>query len=320
VAADLLVNRLGIRIENTPPYRADLKGIVERHFKTINIDMANLPGKMGKDYGERCTEDYRLNARLTLNEFISIIIHCVLLYNNYHYMEYYGKSMQMRQMNIKPVPRDLWNFGMKYLSGVQRTIDRAVVKYALLPSGKASITNHGILFKGLYYGCEEGFKEHWFDSAKIAGRESISVSYDPRDGSCIYFKPSHDSDPIECYLLDSNKIYGQFSTEELDQLRQADHEERELHRPTEDYQSILTNRVIEGIVSNAENMFPKHPDKSAHKRTSEIKANRQAEIDDQYRQSIQNTESSENESSSIPDTPVKSPIQRMLEQVLDEMY
>ena len=51
VAADLLVNQLNIRIENMPPYRGDLKGIIEQHFHLIDVDMAHLPGKMGKDYG-----------------------------------------------------------------------------------------------------------------------------------------------------------------------------------------------------------------------------------------------------------------------------
>ena len=319
-AADLLVSQLGIRIENTPPYRGDLKGIIERHFHTVNIDMADLPGKMESDFGERCTEDYRLNARLTLNEFITIIIHCVLLYNNYHYMEYYGRTMQMRQMGIKPVPRDLWNFGMKYLSGIQRTIDRAAARYALLPSDKASITSHGILFKGFYYGCEQGFREHWFDSARVSGREAVSVSYDPRDASCIYIKPSPDSCPVECFLLDSNKLSGRFSTEELDQLRQAEHEEREVYRPTEDFQYILTDRKIQEIIAGAEAMFPKHPDKSAHKRISEIKANRKAEIEDQYQQSVSNAGIADADTSGASDSSVKSPIQRMLEEALDEMY
>ncbi len=44
-AADCLARELGIRIENTPPYRGDLKGIIEQHFRLINLDMTDLiPG------------------------------------------------------------------------------------------------------------------------------------------------------------------------------------------------------------------------------------------------------------------------------------
>ena len=317
VSADLLVNRLNMRIENTPPYRGDLKAIIEQHFHLTHVDMAELPGKMGKDYGERCTEDYRLEARLTLNEFIAIIIHCVLLYNNFHYMEEYGKTMQMRQMSVKPIPRDLWNFGMKYLSGTQRALSKAAVRYALLPSEKASITVNGILFRGLYYGCDRGFEEHWFDSARIAGRDSISIAYDPRDGSRIYYKPSAESEPLECYLLDSNKITGQFSTEELAQMHRAEHEEREAYRATEDFQKVLTGRIINDIVDKAEAAFPKDPG-SKHQRVSSIGKNRKEEIEAQYQQTAQKKEESTETTAS--QAPAKSRTQLMLEKALEENY
>jgi len=318
VAADLLVNQLNIRIENMPPYRGDLKGIIEQHFHLIDVDMAHLPGKMGKDYGKRCTEDYRLGARLTLNEFITIIIHYVLLYNNYHYMESYGKTLQMQQMGIRPVPRDLWNFGMKYLSGVQRTLSKTAVRYAILPTEKASITDHGIQFRGLFYGCDQGFREHWFDSARISGRDAVTVSYDPRDASFIYLKPSNNEEPLECYLLDSNKITGRFSTAELQQIQDAERIEREAYRPTEDLQSSVTSHKIDEIVRKATAAFPDKPEQSNHQRVSDIKANRKEEIERQYQESIQKKK--EPASDSPAPTQGKSLIQQMLEAELNEAY
>lgn len=129
--------------------------------------------------------------------------------------------------------------------------------------------SNGIQFRGLFYGCDLGFQEHWFDSARVEGRDAISVSYDPRDGSSIYFKPSASSEPVECYLLGSNKITGKFSTEELEQMQQAEHQEREVYRSTEDFQNILTKDKIQEIVDKAEAAFPDHPG-SAHKRVSDF--------------------------------------------------
>ena len=318
VAADLLVNQLNIRIENMPPYRGDLKGIIEQHFHLIDVDLAHLPGKMGKDYGERCTEDYRLNARLTLNEFIAIIIHYVLQYNNHHYMENYGKTLQMQQMSIRPIPRELWNFGMKYLSGAQRTFSKAVVRYAILPTEKASITDHGILFRGLFYGCDQGFREHWFDSARISGREAITISFDPRDASFIYFKPSFNDEAVECYLLDSNKITGRFSTAELQQMQDAERIEREAYRSTEDLQSSITNHKIDEIIQKAIAAFPDKPERSNHQRVSDIKTNRKEEIERQYQESVRKKE----EPAPVQPAPAsgKSLIQQMLEAELNEAY
>ncbi len=320
-AADLLVNQLNMRIENVPPYRGDLKAIVEKHFDLTHVDLAEIPGKMGKDAGKRCAEDYRLSARLTLNEFIAVVIHIVLMYNNHHYMEKYGKTMQMRQMGVKPIPREIWNFGMKYLTGAQRTLSKAAVRYALLPSGKASITTNGILFNKLYYGCDQGFAEHWFDSARVDGREAITVAYDPRDGSRIYYKPSGNVEPIECYLLDSNKITGQFSIEELAQMQKADLDEREAYRTTEDFEYIQSKEKIDEIVSKAEASFPKHPG-SKHHRISSIGKNRKEEIEAQYQQSAQEKEDStkSKNTSTAPAAPEKSRTQLLLEEVLEEDY
>ena len=40
--ADNLVTMLGIRVDNAPPYRGDLKPIIESHFKTINTQVKTV--------------------------------------------------------------------------------------------------------------------------------------------------------------------------------------------------------------------------------------------------------------------------------------
>ena len=62
--ADNLVSMLGVRIENAPPYRADLKGIIEQHFRTINSNATVfLPGRVKPDMAERGGKDYRQIGR-----------------------------------------------------------------------------------------------------------------------------------------------------------------------------------------------------------------------------------------------------------------
>src|SRR5699024_12382699 len=70
-----LINNLNIKIENTTAYRGDLKGIVERKFRTFNGKLKQkAPGAIQKEYRERGDQDYRLNATLNLKEFTSLII------------------------------------------------------------------------------------------------------------------------------------------------------------------------------------------------------------------------------------------------------
>ncbi|MBJ6966181.1 transposase, partial [Vibrio cholerae] len=70
----------GVRIENTPPYRGDAKGIVERHFRTIQADFKPFaPGVVaGTTIKKRGGKDYRLDATLTLDDFTKIIIGSIL--------------------------------------------------------------------------------------------------------------------------------------------------------------------------------------------------------------------------------------------------
>ena len=143
-SADNLVQMLGIRIENAPPYRADLKGIIEQHFRTINTDATPfLPGKVLPDMSERGGHDYRLDAKLDIRQFTEIIIRCVLYYNNSHYMDYFEKSEQMMQVGVNTIPLELWNFGIRYCSGSLRSVPRDTVRMALMPTGSASVTGKG---------------------------------------------------------------------------------------------------------------------------------------------------------------------------------
>lgn len=49
-----LINNLNMKIENTSPYRGDLKGIVERNFRTTNEKIKHkTPGAIQKEYRER---------------------------------------------------------------------------------------------------------------------------------------------------------------------------------------------------------------------------------------------------------------------------
>jgi putative transposase len=83
--ASNIVNSLGIRVSNTSPYRADLKPIVERTFRSMNdLLVHSLPGAVlkPKERGER---DPRLDAALTLHEFRILMIHSILLHNRHRH-------------------------------------------------------------------------------------------------------------------------------------------------------------------------------------------------------------------------------------------
>ena len=275
--ADLLVKHLSITVENAPPYRGDLKGIIEKRFHLMNIDMEGLPGFVKKDFKERGAEDYRLEASLDIFQFTAIMIRCVLQYNNYHYMKDYRKTPQMRQLHIKPIPRDLWNFGIRYMSGGLKTMDREYVRYHLLPKGEATVTRHGIRFAERYYSCARAEQEKWFDIARTQHSWKLTCAYDPRDAALIYISPAANDSPIECHLLDKDRMYEGLSAEEAAWMAKSDSAEAITYAPVEDFHSVQLDEFIEETKKEASRLASSVSSGSKAARIAEIQTNRKRE-------------------------------------------
>lgn len=279
--ADVLANSLGIQIVNTPPYRGDLKGIIEQHFRLINLSIPNsTPGKVQPDFGKRGGKDYRLDAVLDLHQFTAIIIRCVLHYNNHHYMKEFTKTMQMRQLGVKPVPLELWNYGIRHLSGGLRTTNEAVVNYALLPRDTASITERGIYFRQMYYTCPEAEEGDWFALARTKGTEKISVSYDPNDMDVLYIRPDTAKDPLACHLVEHNRMYKGLDEAEVAKLMDADTAEAAAFATEELDSAVKLKAFISDTGKEASDMKKLSPGSlSKTQKLSSIDENRKKEIE-----------------------------------------
>jgi hypothetical protein len=151
-----LISAFNLHVENAAPYRADWKGIVEKQFDTIQKRVRPfLPGYVEKDFQERGARDYRLDAKLTLEQFTQIMIKQVLMYNTKHYLDHYVRDNEMVHDGVEPVPLNLWNWGIENRSGMLRHFPETLVRLHLLPQDMATVTHKGINFKRMLYsgGC-----------------------------------------------------------------------------------------------------------------------------------------------------------------------
>ena len=253
--ADNLVSMLGVRIENAPPYRADLKGIIEQHFRTINSNATVfLPGRVKPDMAERGGKDYRLDAKLDVRQFTAIIIKCVLYYNNSHYMESFEKNSRMMETGVESVPLKLWNWGCRCCPGSLRVFPEEKVKLALMPTENASVTGKGVRFKGLYYSSQEMVDGLWFEKARSKGSYRLKVSYDPRDMGKIYAWDQESEIPLPCYLLDWEKKYTGKQLGEVQYEQEKEKREKKRHQAQETEAKINLGREIDSIIKDAENL------------------------------------------------------------------
>jgi hypothetical protein len=204
--ADQLVDAFNIRVYNTPPWRADWKGIVEQNFDLCNERMIRwVPGAVR--HRERGDRDYRLDAVIDLHEFRQMMIACVLDHNNQHRMDWYPKDEFMIADHVEPYPAELWHWGVKNRNGHLRKVSQDIVRLNLLPEREASITHRGIRFEGRYYTCDLALNEQWFIGAKESGTKQVRVSHDPRNVSHIYLKLGNGRRIETCHLINPHGAF-----------------------------------------------------------------------------------------------------------------
>jgi hypothetical protein len=219
-----LVEAFNLHLENAAPYRADWKGIVEKRFDVTDQKVKPfLPGYVQKDAAERGAPDYRLQARLTMEQFTKIIIKQVLAFNRSHYIEDYPIGRDMIADDVDPVPLSLWNWGLEHRTGRLRYYAEAQVRFHLLPRESVSVTQFGIRFNSkLFYSCERAITENWFSTARNKSAWDIQISYDPRNMSNLYFLNELTGGIEACYLLPDSQTYEGLSLDEIKYLIEQD--------------------------------------------------------------------------------------------------
>lgn len=221
--ADNLVNNLDIKVSNTPPFRPEWKPIVEQQFRLINIKTKPLmPGAVNPDFRERGAKDYRLDAKLNIMQFTKIIILSILFHNNHHILKGYKREKGIIEDEIEPIPINLWNWGIKNKSGILRTAPEELIKLSLMPRDKATITESGIRFKGIFYSSITAIKDRIFETARSKGNFKIDIAYDHRNLNNIYWINKSGTKYEKCFLLKKDYRYLDKTIEEIEYLRQKE--------------------------------------------------------------------------------------------------
>jgi putative transposase len=196
---------LGCRVYTTPSYRADFKGIVERHHGRAEEKFIKfIPGYVPHPK-ERGDPDYILKSAIPMLTFRRLLILYIVEYNNFAYLKDYKKDTFMIADQVKRYPIDIWNWGIQHRSGHLRVISRDMLRLNLLPRKTVSVTPRGIHFeKELYYTCDLAIKENWFERTKNK-KMRIEIAYNPDSTDMIYL-PLNGGILIEyCYLTEASK-------------------------------------------------------------------------------------------------------------------
>jgi len=170
------VTELGVKIVNLPPYRPELKGMVEKFFDVVqNTYKKHLKGKgvIEPDYQERGAHDYRKDACLTLREFEQIILHCIIYYNSSRVVDF-PFTEEMLADGVKPNASSIFAWGRKQLGANLIDIDPSRMILTLLPRVTGKFTRKGLQVNGLRYRHDD------YTESYLTGGE-VTVSYNPED-------------------------------------------------------------------------------------------------------------------------------------------
>ena len=176
------ISELGVTLINLPPYRPELKGMVEKFFDVIqSLYRPHLKGKgiIEPDFQERGTHDYRKDACLTMTDFEKIIIRCILHYNTKVVKENFPYTEQMLSADIKPFANSIWNYGLNQMKDNLIKVDSKSLIHTLLPRTEGRFTRKGLIVNKLRYK-NDSFTEQYLSGGMV------TVAYNPEDVSEIW--------------------------------------------------------------------------------------------------------------------------------------
>jgi putative transposase len=208
------ISELGVTIINLPAYRPELKGSVEKFFDLIQDSFKPLlkgKGVIEPDYKERGAHDYRKDACLTMHDFETIILRCIIYYNSKRIIENYPYTDEMIAANIKPFATSIFEWGLSVIGCDLLEVNRKELLLTLLPRAKGKFSRFGLRVNKMRYH-REGYTEQYLKGT------TVTVAYNPDDVSAVWL--IENGEYIEFNLIESR--YKNKTIEGVEQL-QSDH-------------------------------------------------------------------------------------------------
>jgi hypothetical protein len=274
-----LESGFSVRIENTPPYRGDAKGIVERSFGTLQAEFKPFaPGVVqGTKVRKHGGKDYRMDAKLAVTSFKEIILSSVLIHNQSDVLEKYDREIDM-PTDLPMVPLQLWNWGLQHRTGRLRSANEDALKVSLLPRVKATLSELGVCVDGMYYTSAEVIEKGWMHRSKNTNRPaSIEAAYDPAVADYVYLFP--EKNKLEywcCKLTDRSREFRGSSFWDIWKIKTKQKKTTAKSKTDASKNRRIHERFVADKIEQADKIFIAD-DRSNKKRISAINSNKDTE-------------------------------------------
>lgn len=295
---DILVNRFGITLSNARAYRGDDKGVAEKSFHMMHVDiLPYVKGKVepvnGKKKAGGRTE---LSANMTLYDFTKMMLISEINRNTAVPLEGYDFESDM-PTDLPAIPVRLWNWGVKNRTGVLREVDPKQTYVNMLPHSKATISPLGICFKGMYYTSAEAIELGWFHKNRSVPRpKTIEIAYDPLNTNVLYVRPDNRFDSFwECTLLSRSRRYQDMSLVEAMSIRNESRSAYAEAQQEADYQAPDLQKELELIAQIADKRQKSSQLSNKSQRLRGIRNNRDQEKESERQKNRESAKPSKSE-------------------------
>ena len=199
----------------TPPYRPDLKGIVEVLHRIEKDAMYYfIPGAI--DERRKEYELRRFNpddAVLTVPEFVNLL-HTIFTRYNLTASREHRLDAHMHAANVFPSPSGLWHYGHDVGISVRRSFPLGTLIEDLLPKGTATVSRSGVHFGGREYRPDTALDLEWSTVARNLGAWQVDAHYFGGSVSRIWTPNAEGAGMLDLRLSDLSTASPELTVEE----------------------------------------------------------------------------------------------------------
>lgn len=237
------ITELGVTLIHLPAYRPELKGPVEKFFDLIQgYYKPYLKGKgvVEPDFQQRGKHDYRKDACLTMHQFETILLHCILYYNSKRVVEGYTYTPEMMQEKVFPFSISIWKYGAGRPGADLLSVSREDLILTLLPRVQGKFTRQGLKVNGMRY------KNGNYMEKYLSGG-TVEAAYNPEDVSVVWVLENGTYIPFD--LIESR--YKGNTLSEAEALKARQKAVIKANRSIQEQAKVNLSRDIEAVCQTA---------------------------------------------------------------------
>lgn len=199
-----------------PPYRPDLKGLVEvLHRIEKDRQYYFTPGAIDQRRAEFELRRFDPNeAVLTVQEYVAYL-HGIFAEYNLTAPRHHRLDAHMHAAGVFPSPAGLWRWGHEMGIGVRRGIPLPELITNLLPAEDARVTRQGIIFAGKEYRSDIVDQQEWTAHARNFCGWDILAHYFPGSVSRIWTENPGASGLLDLHLSDHSTASPELTFDEV---------------------------------------------------------------------------------------------------------